>query len=313
MLFNIAGQLAVADFTTGGLTWLPTQEGAQGYTSAGWTSSTVVAYGQYRPGTWQSLLFFDVLDPQRRPVGLEGVAHSLISPDRSKIAFTTDFGSLRWTNLREGLVAAPRSAQATPIQTVDENVSQLLTWSPDGRFILYSRFGDLRMVDVTTGAVRALPDAPALHNATFDSLLAHWSPDGQWLVFLQNTYSSVGQRRGQALRMKPDGSEGLILTEGRSNLWLSGFLAGGQIVAVMRIDRARLPTATLLIDLAAGKTIRTLPGEFMASDADGKALVFAQKDGVYLLRDVTDPGRPPEKLLDRACRYGWWNLTSPGP
>ena len=81
-----------------------------------------------------------------------------------------------------GLKPAGAAADgAMPLVEHDEGRQTEAAWSPDGRQVVYQaeRGGlrTLRVVDLTTGKVRALVDGPgqACHPA--------WSPDGQWIAY----------------------------------------------------------------------------------------------------------------------------------
>jgi len=134
------------------------------------------------------------------------------SPDGSTIAFIRVNGSERRV--------FTMSVLGGPERKLDDFTDELytdvssLSWSPDGRQLVYGGNGDLRLLTVETGEVRTI-ERPAQCKAAY---IPVFSPDGQWIAFLcysvNGTYeiyrTSQKGEHAKSLHVFPDIPESIV-------------------------------------------------------------------------------------------------------
>ncbi len=167
------------------------------------------------------------------------------SPDGRFLAAAIDL-QLAIIDLSSGVVSIP-------IYT--DNWARFPDWSPDGRFIVYSRlvvaFGEppdsagLHIYEPATGR-----DWPIAHvGQVVLGREPRWSPDGRWIAFITTSPVSV-------MIVRPDGSELRTLLESNGLLedlrWYQRGLTGAN--GVICTDHGR---GTYFIDVATGLTVPT--------------------------------------------------------
>jgi Tol biopolymer transport system component len=140
------------------------------------------------------------------------------SPREDRLAF-----------IREGSVWILDPDQGTERQIVpagsrpeEERVTRI-AWSPDGRWIAYGWINRPELRPVLQGVFRIQPDARNdaevfLNPDPFatQSLLAGWSPDGQWILFWEGCCMSASQLAGgpPLMAVPADGGEPVRLSPG---------------------------------------------------------------------------------------------------
>jgi DNA-binding SARP family transcriptional activator len=78
------------------------------------------------------------------------------------------------------------------------------SWSPDGRRIAYQRDGELWVMRPDGAEAQQLSLQVCAEGIA-------WSPDSQWIAFLDGTCSTLGALRGTIQMMRPDGSNSQIV------------------------------------------------------------------------------------------------------
>ena len=100
------------------------------------------------------------------------------SPDGSTIAFIRSNGPERGIFTMSVLGGPERRLDAFT-DNLYGNMSSL-SWSSDGRQLVYGVDGDLRLLTVGTGEIRTIGSPPQCKNA----FVPNFSPDGKWIAFL---------------------------------------------------------------------------------------------------------------------------------
>jgi eukaryotic-like serine/threonine-protein kinase len=133
------------------------------------------------------------LDETSQPRMLAGREHPEISPDGSKIGYTS------FAN-QKGSIHVLSNGEALPLK-VGEAFTYIRCWSPDGK-IVFKTFGapnPIELLDPSSGKRSEIVRHPSL-----DLFSGNFSPDGRWLVFegFDNEDKSrifVGRYRGETI------------------------------------------------------------------------------------------------------------------
>jgi TolB protein len=95
-------------------------------------------------------------------------------------------------------------------RTVSKEDGASPAWSPDGRRIAYSRFGDIYVVNVDGSGERLLVELDGFDDSPT------WSPDGRRIAFRSNsTISAVDLDGGRARALASPGGTGLVDPQGQ--------------------------------------------------------------------------------------------------
>jgi len=192
-------------------------------------------------------------------------------------------------------------------------------WSPDGREIVFSTSdprppytlteysSDLRVVDVVTGEIRDLVTGRL-------SLLPDWSPDGQWIVFIDNHEQDRG-----TWTVRADGtqlqriSEDKLLTPrwSRDGRAVYGLQGSGDAAVVKRLpvdprDGSAAGEAETVLRIPAVASWHLA----LAADADVWAFTTVQHSSV-LSRVALGPGEVPVAGPLQPITHGSKRFTSP--
>ncbi len=180
-----------------------------------------------------------------------GMSHGTISPDGTRLAFIATEASGRTS-----LWVRPLDSNAARTLADTDNATQPF-WSPDGRSIGFFAAGQLKILDLATGAVRAIADAFPGRGGSWGSRnvivfsqgnparLARVSPDGGVVTPILTGDDKDGLTRQPVWpRFMPDGQH--FLYWARTNP--DG--AGGIVVA--SIDAAFTPRLLVQADTAGG-------------------------------------------------------------
>ena len=165
-------------------------------------------------------LFVVSLDKNGNPTGpptqwtdnggqaFDGLAE--VSPDGSKIAFTSDRDGDSEIYVMDA--NKPEGPDNPPVQLTDNPVPDAAPdWSPDGKRIVY---GSRRKDGIDSDIVVMNADGTSKKNLTrnspaYDALPA-FSPNGKWIAFSRDTSDG----RSEVWKMRADGTRQVRLTEG---------------------------------------------------------------------------------------------------
>ncbi|MCX6877276.1 MAG: prolyl oligopeptidase family serine peptidase [Verrucomicrobia bacterium] len=86
----------------------------------------------------------------------------------------------------------PESRALRPVDVGDEARLDANAFSPDGLRLLGSRGADLIVFDIASG--RTIPLTKDSDPDAIDNGRASWSPDGQWIAYIQSDFSAVPKR-----------------------------------------------------------------------------------------------------------------------
>lgn len=204
------------------------------------------------------------------------------SPDGQYLSAAIDL-QLAIIDLSSGNVSMPMYT---------DNWVRFTDWSPDGRFIVYSRIGIVTGEPPDSAGVHIYEPAtgrdwPIVHDGeVVIGRAPRWSPDGRWIAFIRPSTNEVGI-------VRPDGSERRTLFQGEcveSELrWYRRRLTGAD--GVVFIDLCR---GTYFVDVEMASATLTHPlGRYDEFSPDGSELVtlFSQPTdslGVVFTQSVDD-------------------------
>jgi dipeptidyl-peptidase-4 len=168
-----------------GATWLPdgsgylkleTPEGASGpeiarYDSASGKRAVVAGEKLLVPGTNQRLRIHGFVCS---PTGKRFLLHTEEAGGSDRWLYELESGDLR------------------PVKAGDGVGFEANAFSPDGERLLGSRGADLLVYDIANGRATSLTqdsDSDAINNGS-----ASWSPDGQWIAYIQSDSSAIPKR-----------------------------------------------------------------------------------------------------------------------
>lgn len=171
------------------------------------------------------------------------------APVGSQVAFVEAAGAGEPGEVDRIVVADTETGQRRPVGR--DRVYGTLSWSPDGRQLVYQGADGLKVVRVADGNIRPLTDAPdggaAGDGNDHDPV---WSPDGRLIAFTRHP-------SGQLWVVRPDGSELRQLTdppEGISDASATWSPDSGRL-AVQRLD-AEDASSLYVIDVTDGTATR---------------------------------------------------------
>ncbi len=220
--------------------------------------------GQARQLTWNDAII--ETDPQ-------------VSPDGNTLAYFTRTG--RGTKIY--LKDLRRSSSWPTLLVPDDGTERFPAWSPDGRFILFTRSGELYIISAEGGDARRLVDSrfgnvgsPAwspdgtrvavtssgsgftqigvvdvrtgevtpITNAPREHTSPSWSPDGRMLTFLVS--DGLGMSRQVAVAPSDGSGEPRMLTSGRGVRTTPKYSPDGRTIAYIETTSNRTPDIWLI-------------------------------------------------------------------
>ncbi len=216
-----------------------------------------------------------------------GFATPALSPAGDRIEYTRTDKDQRFANWISSLGGGPPVRLTNTRDVVERGGS----WSPDGGRIVYWQYHDGRpslMIARTTGEA-----APTLLREISGNTLPEWSPDGQWIAFVERAGLNVISPDGQTIRRfeAPDTAQ---VTFSRDSKLLYGIRVGTTRCILFSIDIASKQTKTIgefARDFA--PTSYSNPGVRLSLSPDGKSILFpAQRSatGLWMLEGFTRPG-----------------------
>jgi hypothetical protein len=117
-----------------------------------------------------------------------GLPHPAWSPDGTRIAFTDETLTLYWVEVASGVVSTVDRAEVEPMDVGPEAkpISDF-TWSPDSRFIAYSKIGLDHVSNIYVAAV-ATGSISNLSSGLFNDFAPAFTRDGEHLLFVSNRH-----------------------------------------------------------------------------------------------------------------------------
>jgi len=212
----------------------------------------------------------------------------VFSPDRKQVAFYYFDRSTYQVDLWVMEVA---SGEAQALTTQGIRYMNPVSWSPDGRYIVYAdlqpgsdQMQDIYRVEVATQKLVDLTPDSAVNDTS-----PAWSPDGKWIAF--NSNRAGGERSPADIWiMSPDGKEAQNLTGKDSPDWVNAYPAwspDGKSIAFYRAsisgESTGGPPGLWVMDAGGGSAeglvgFDSLPDEPPVWSPDGKWI--AASDGV---------------------------------
>ena len=216
-----------------------------------------------------------------------GFATPALSPAGDRIEYTRTDKDQRFATWISSLGGGPPVRLTNTHDVVERGGA----WSPDGSRIVYWQYRDGRsslMIAKTTGEA-----APTLLREINGNTLPDWSPDGQWIAFLDRAGLSVISPDGQMIRSfeAPDTAQ---VTFSRDSKLLYGIRVGPTRCILFSIDIATKQTKTIgefAGDFAPSSYSN--PGVRLSLSPDGKSILFPARrsaTGLWMLEGFTRPG-----------------------
>jgi Tol biopolymer transport system component len=217
------------------------------------------------------------------------------SPDGNQIAFAWDGGTNDNTDIYVKLIDA-----GTPLRlTTDPGIDRSPTWSPDGRYIAFSRFSEsdkgIFIVPALGGTERKLY-SPDWGDHAFGQVV--WSPDGRFLAYQDR--SSPARLGIWLLSVENLERRQLTWPPAQSLDDIPAFSPDGRTLSFSRFSNGGV-SDIYLVPVGGGEPSRlTLDNRYidgLAWTADGREIVFhVGRGGDYGLWRISVTGGTPERL-----------------
>jgi len=148
-----------------------------------------IAFLSDRTGEYQIFVVdaAEAAEPRQLTSRERGYPHTLRwSPDGTRIAFTDETLTLYWVEVASGVVSTVDRAEVEPMDVGPEAkpISDF-TWSPDSRFIAYSKIGLDHVSNIYVAAV-ATGSISNLSSGLFNDFAPAFTRDGEHLLFVSN-------------------------------------------------------------------------------------------------------------------------------
>jgi Tol biopolymer transport system component len=221
------------------------------------------------------------------------------SPDGNQMAFAWDGGASDNIDIYVKLIDVGTPLRLTSNPAIDRSP----TWSPDGRYIAFSRFSEsekgIFIVPALGGAERKLysPDW-GFHFYAFGEVV--WSPDGKFLAYLDRSSS----RNVGIWLLSVENLESRQLTwPAAQDLFdmFPAFSPDGQTLAFVRVSSGRV-SDIYVVPVGGGEPRRVTFDnrgiDGLAWTPDGREIVFpSDREGGYALWRISVTGGTPERLV----------------
>jgi Tol biopolymer transport system component len=237
-------------------------------------------------GTELWLANTDGSNARRLDIGLGQSTSPVFSPDGTKVAFMTRVGAATPYSLFVANADGTGARSLTGDMKVVTYELAGITWSPDGRTLVFASSDAgtdrLYLVGIDGGAPVALTDEQS--NRAWPA----WSPDGAWLAY-QGKPTSV---RLSLMISRPDGSgERALASVEAFNSSFAGpqWAADSQRIAYFRSVTG--PHVVAFVDLEGKETVVSLPGEDAVNPVwspDGRFLAYSVMTTGGVVVDMAD-------------------------
>jgi Tol biopolymer transport system component len=210
-----------------------------------------------------------------------------ISPAGDRLEYTRTDKDQRFATWISSLAGGP-PVRLTNAQDVVERGG---SWSPDGSRIVYWQYRGGRvslMIAKTTGEA-----TPTLLRETNATALPEWSPDGQWIAYVDRDGVNVVSPDGTTLRSfkEPDTAQ---VTFSRDSKLLYGIQVRTSRCVLFSIDIVSKQSKTIgefALDFAPSSYSN--PGIRLSLSPDGKSILFPARrssTSLWMLEGFTRPG-----------------------
>jgi eukaryotic-like serine/threonine-protein kinase len=213
-----------------------------------------------------------------------------LSPDGDRLVYTRSDKDQKFTNWISSVSGGPPVRLTNTVDTVERGGS----WSPDGKQVVYWQYKGGRtaiLLAKTSGEA-----APVMLHERVGNPLPEWSPDGQWISYLDL------QSRGGWTVVSPDGKT--TRAYGEPKAVQVTFSADSKRLYGIRVDEGR--NILFSIDLAT-KELKNIgdmgkdftpasysnPGVRLSLSPDGKSILFPalrRSSGLWMLEGFDRPG-----------------------
>jgi eukaryotic-like serine/threonine-protein kinase len=213
-----------------------------------------------------------------------------LSPDAGRVAYTRSDKDQKFTTWISSVSGGPPVRLTNTVDAVERGGS----WSPDGKQVVYWQYKGARtaiMIAKTSGEA-----APVMLHERVGNPLPEWSPDGQWISYLDLTTG------GGWTLISPDGKT--LRAYGEPKAVQVTFSADSRRLYGIRVDDGRNTLFSLDIATKELKNIGDVgkdftpasysnPGIRLSLSPDGKSIVFPalrRSSSLWMLEGFDPPG-----------------------
>jgi len=164
-----------------------------------------IVFHRFDPATNDDAFWsMDLSGGDRRRIGASGFDPT-VSPNGRRLSFVSLNGQPAGAALFTSDLDGTNVFQVTPFEF---DVALKQDWSPDGRHLVFTQFGDETIPGVSKNIATIRPDGTHLQFLTHyqggavNAIAGSYSPDGRWIVFRLVDHGLAG-----LFKMRPDGSD----------------------------------------------------------------------------------------------------------
>lgn len=296
LLARISSQLAVIDFSSGTLIWLPNGGIAQ---NGQWLDNQTLAYQLFRDAIGVRL--YQLYEGEVLAFDSDIDSYT-VSPDGTQAIITR-----LQTN---GPLLTLMPVRGGEEQAIDFGF--LPQWSPKGDAVAFvSNDGSQIQIKLANlqkdKAIRSLLNEDTANVPYYTETLTQiqWSPTGEWLAFNLRRFSSYGNSRSWIGIVRRDGGGFRLLAEGALHSNLGGFSADGRYFALVKAGEDVIIHSMMRDD----PRLISVPGLRASAvqwSATGHDLLVATTQGVYRVFDARQSNPRLATLSGPECTRAVW-------